>query len=176
MSLFAVISEHFGGAVKVIKPTAFADDRGFFSPAYREDEMLALGIPDKFVQDNYSLSRAGVLRGLHYQLGMAKLMRVTTGRAFMVAVDLRPNSPTRLRWFGIECSEENMLQVWAPATFARGFYAYETPTVVQYKCTAYFDTRTDSAVRWNDPAIAVNWPNSYPKLSERDKNAPFIGA
>jgi dTDP-4-dehydrorhamnose 3,5-epimerase len=176
VSLFAVINEHFGGAVKVIAPTMFPDMRGYFSPAYREDEFAALGIPDKFVQDNYSYSRANVLRGLHFQPGMGKLMRVTRGKAFMVAVDLRQDSPTYLQWHGLDVSELNMLQVWAPSTFARGFYTYSDPTVVQYKCTAYFDGALDSAIRYDDPRICVQWPKTHcPLISERDKNAPWIG-
>ncbi|MEP0762513.1 MAG: dTDP-4-dehydrorhamnose 3,5-epimerase family protein, partial [Chloroflexota bacterium] len=108
-------SEHFG-AVKVIVPGVFRDHRGYFMEAYRRDAFAALGIPDEFVQDNQSYSVRGVIRGLHFQWDapMAKLMRVTMGRAFLVAVDIRQGSPTLGQWFGIEASAEDQRQVWAP--------------------------------------------------------------
>ena len=115
-------SNHLNG-LKVIVPEVFEDDRGFFMETFRSDQFKELGLPDKFVQDNHSRSARNVARGLHFQWQppMGKLMRVTYGKAFLVAVDIRKGSPTLGKWFGIEVSAENKKQVWAPAGFARGF-------------------------------------------------------
>lgn len=174
MSLFKVVSRHFGGEVKVIAPTRFPDDRGFFGIEYRKDEFADLGIQENFVQDNFSRSKENVLRGLHFQLrpAMGKLMRVTSGQAMLVAVDIRPESPTFLKWVTTEASAENGLQVWAPAHFARGFYSYEDGTEVRYKCSGFFNAAYDKSIRWNDPIIGVKWPTDTPYLSERDQEAP----
>jgi dTDP-4-dehydrorhamnose 3,5-epimerase len=173
---FKIESEHFGGEVKVISQSIHLDHRGFFSPTFRQDKFKALGLPHNFIQDNYSYSTRNVLRGLHFQLtpAMGKLMRVTRGRAFLVAVDIRWDSPTFLQWHGIVASAQNMLQVWAPAEFARGFYAYADPTVVEYKCDEYFSEANDGAIQWNSPEIGIDWPTKIPILSERDKNAPTV--
>ncbi len=130
---FTIESVHLG-AVKVIVPTVFEDHRGYFMEAYRRDLFAEMGIPDEFVQDNQSYSVQGVIRGLHFQWDppMGKLMRVTLGRAFLVAVDIRKGSPTLGQWVGIEASAENQRQVWAPAGFARGFCALSEVAVVQY--------------------------------------------
>src|ERR1035437_290011 len=175
MHLFKVESEYFGGAVKVISPTqTFSDHRGSFSVIYRADEFKEMGIPE-FVQDNCSTSVAGVVRGLHFQLDppMGKLMRVTRGISLFVTVDIRPESPTFLQWVTTTVSEENKKQVWAPARFARGFRAL-TDIEVQYKCTNHFNADSDSAIRWDDPRIGVEWGTYSPMLSERDKNAPTV--
>ena len=174
MNLFKVESEYFGGEVKVISPTkVFSDCRGSFSVIYRADEFKEMGLPE-FVQDNCSTSVAGVVRGLHFQLDppMAKLMRVTRGKALLVAVDIRPESPTFLQWIGIEASEDNRKQLWATARFARGFSAY-TDIEVQYKCSNHFSADSDAGVRWNDPDVGVEWGIENPILSERDKVSPF---
>src|SRR5215475_15455353 len=116
-------SSHVGGDVVIIKPVVLGDDRGFFMETYRQDNFRDLGLPTEWVQDNHSRSAKGVLRGLHFQWEppMSKLMRVTSGIAFLVAVDIRKGSPTLGKWFGAEISAENKKQVWAPAGFARGF-------------------------------------------------------
>ena len=174
MSLFKVVAEHFGGAVKVIAPTRFADSRGFFAVEYREDEFQELGLPTRFVQDNFSRSAGNVLRGLHFQLrpAMGKLMRVTAGQALLVAVDIRKGSPTFLEHVVTQATAGNGLQVWAPADFARGFYSYDDGTEVRYKCTGVFDVDGDKGIAWNDPAIGIEWPSLNPQLSERDRTAP----
>ena len=176
MSLFKIQDEWFAGEVRVISTSYFPDNRGFYSVPYREDEFKALGLPTRFVQDNYSVSRANVVRGLHFQLmpAMGKLMRVTRGSAFLIAVDLRIDSPTFLEYHSIVASEKNMLQVWASSEFARGFYTYEDNTVVQYKCTGMFNAKSDSTVRWNDPQIGINWPSLDPILSIKDANAQTV--
>src|SRR6266481_2751333 len=123
--------------VVVLVPRVFQDERGFFMETYRNDEFKNLGLPDNFVQENQSYSRKAVVRGLHFQWDppMGKVMRVTRGIAFFVAVDIRRGSPTVGRWHGIEVSAANRLQVWAPPGFARGFCALTDGTEVQYRCT-----------------------------------------
>jgi dTDP-4-dehydrorhamnose 3,5-epimerase len=170
MSLFKIESEHFGGEVKVIRSTTFKDNRGFFEPVYREDEMSALGLP-RFVQDNRSVSRAGVLRGLHFQKGMGKLMSVTHGEAYMVTVDIRPESPTFLKYHTKYLADEGT-QIWASSGFARGYLILKDDTEIRYKCSGYFNADEDKAIRWNDPDIAIYWWYTKPVLSARDRTAP----
>jgi dTDP-4-dehydrorhamnose 3,5-epimerase len=159
--------------VVVLAPDVFGDQRGFFMETFRADQFRALGLPHEFLQDNQSRSQRGVVRGLHFQWDapMSKLMRVTMGAAFLVAVDIRKGSPTLGQWFGIEVSEENKKQVWAPPGFARGFCVLSESADVQYKCTAIYNPRAESGIRWNDPAIGVAWPVSEPLLSDKDRNA-----
>ena len=176
MGLFKLEAEHFGGEVKVISSQAFEDDRGFFAPSFRADEFAEIGIHDFFVQDNHSRSRKDVVRGLHFQLypPMGKLMRVSRGAAYLVAVDLRWYGPTFLQWVGVYASEENRRQLWAPAEFARGFCAMSDTTDVQYKCTGLYSQAGDMSLRWNDPEIGVAWPVVFPIVSERDRTAPTV--
>lgn len=170
-----VESRHLGEVV-VLVGTAFQDKRGFFMEAYRQDRFEQLGLPGIFVQDNHSSSRKGVIRGLHFQWEppMGKLMRVTHGAAFLVAVDLRLGSPTLGKWVGIEASAENKKQVWAPAHFARGFCALTDDAQVQYKCTGIYNPKAESAIRWDDPAIGIEWPVKEPIVSEKDRNAQTL--
>lgn len=172
---FEVVSRHFGEVV-VLTSKAFEDQRGFFMEAYREDQFRELGLPPIFVQDNHSSSKKGVLRGLHFQWEppMGKLMRVTRGAAFLVAVDLRLGSPTLGKWVGVEATPENRMQVWAPACFARGFCALADNTEVQYKCTGIYNSKAESAIRWNDPAIGILWPVKDLIISEKDRNAQTL--
>lgn len=174
--IFKIEEEHFGGAVKVISSNRFLDARGYYSVPYRKDEFAALGLPTDFVQDNYSMSVKNVVRGLHFQLypPMGKLMRVTSGSAFLVTVDLRPSSPTFLKWLGKEVSEDNGLQIWAPADFARGICSLTDNCIVQYKTTGMFDPKGDSAIRWDDPHIGIDWPVKSPIMSARDKAATTV--
>jgi dTDP-4-dehydrorhamnose 3,5-epimerase len=159
--------------VVVLRPDAFADERGVFVEAFRADRFAEMGLPVAFVQENQSRSRRGVIRGLHFQWEppMGKLMRVTRGRAFLVGVDIRKNSETLGRWFGLEVSEEDRIQVWAPAGFARGFAALEDGTDVQYKCTGTYDARHESGIRWDDARVGIRWPVKEPILSEKDRTA-----
>lgn len=159
--------------VAVIAPQVFRDERGFFVEAFRADQFRDLGLPWEFVQDNHSGSRKNVLRGLHFQWEppMGKLMRVTRGTAFLVAVDVRRGSPTVGRHFGLEVSAESRLQVWAPAGFARGFCALTDDVEVQYKCTGIYNGKAESAVRWNDSDLAIPWPIRDPIVSEKDRYA-----
>lgn len=168
-------SKHLG-EVAVVVPEVFQDSRGFFCETFRTDQFEALGLPTTFVQDNHSRSVRGVVRGLHFQWEppMGKLMRVTVGSAFLVAVDIRKGSPTLGKWVGIEASAENRRAVWAPAGFARGFCALSDATEIQYKCTGIYNNKAESAVRWNDPAIGIQWPLADVIVSDKDRQAQTL--
>lgn len=160
----------------VITPDVFQDDRGFFMECYRKDEFEKHGLPTEFVQDNHSRSARNVLRGLHFQWEppMGKLMRVTVGTAFLVAVDIRKGSPTLGKWFGLEVSAENKKQVYAPAGFARGFCVLSEAAEIQYKCTGIYSNKAESGILWNDPAIGIEWPVKDPVLSKKDEVAQTL--
>lgn len=163
-------STHLGGAVAVLVPKVLGDNRGFFMETYREDNFRDLGLPTSWVQDNHSRSAMGVLRGLHFQWQppMGKLMRVTHGAAFLVAVDIRKGSPTLGQWFGLEVSAESKKQVFAPYGFARGFCALTDECEVQYKCTGIYNSGGESGISYNDPAIGIMWPLKDVLVSEKD--------
>ncbi len=165
----SIESKHLNG-IMVLQPEVFEDERGFFLEAFRTDQFKELGLPHEFVQDNHSRSAKGVLRGLHFQWEppMGKLMRVTIGTAFLVAVDIRKGSPTLGQWFGIEVSAENKKQVYAPAGFARGFCVLSDVAEIQYKCTGIYNNKGESGILWNDPEIGVEWPVKNPTLSQKD--------
>jgi len=162
--------------VVVLVPDIFQDSRGFFMETFREDQFKAHGLPYHFVQDNHSRSAKGVVRGLHFQWEppMGKLMRVTQGSAFLVAVDIRKGSPTLGKWAGIEASAENRREVWAPAGFARGFCVLSDFAEIQYKCTGAYNNKGESGILWNDPAIGIQWPVTNAELSEKDKKAQTL--
>lgn len=163
-----------------IRPRRFEDDRGFFSETWNEQVWHEQGINDKFVQDNHSSSkRRGTLRGLHFQMppsAQAKLVRVTRGSAFDVAVDLRRGSPTFRQWKGLVLSAAEWNQLLIPEGFAHGFLTLEDDTEVQYKATAAYDPYTDRAIRFDDPEIGVEWPIETADLvlSDRDRSAPML--
>ena len=159
--------------VVVLVPDVFQDTRGFFMETFRKDEFTDNGLPTDFVQDNHSRSTRGVVRGLHFQFDppMGKLMRVTLGSAFLVAVDIRKGSPTLGQWVGVEASAENRRQVWAPAGFARGFCVLSDAAEIQYKCTGIYNNKGESGIRWDDPAIGIKWPIPDVLLSEKDRTA-----
>jgi len=168
-------SRHLGD-VAVLASEVFEDERGFFMEVYRADQYKALGLPTEFVQDNHSRSKRGVLRGLHFQWDppMGKLMRVTYGSAFLIAVDIRKGSPTLGQWFGVEVSAKDKKQVWAPAGFARGFCVVSDFAEVQYKCTGIYNPKCESGIRWNDPKIGIQWPVKEPELSGKDRQAQTL--
>jgi dTDP-4-dehydrorhamnose 3,5-epimerase len=161
------------GVLVLSHPDLFEDERGFFLEVFRADEYARIGLPTVFLQENHSRSKRGVLRGLHFQWDqpMAKLMRVTYGSAFMVAVDIRKGSPTLGQWFGTEISAQNKKQLWAQHGFARGFYVLSEFAEVQYKCTAIYNPAGEGNIRWDDPAIGIRWPGSEPVLSAKDRTA-----
>ena len=164
--------------IVVVTPRVLGDARGFFMETFRADEFRAMGLPTDFVQDNHSRSSRGVLRGLHFQWDppMGKLMRVTRGAAFLVAVDIRKGSPTLGEWFGLEVSDENKKQVWAPYGFARGFCALTDDCEVQYKCTGIYNPRAESGIYFGDPAIGIRWPidPASAVTSEKDRKAQTL--
>jgi len=164
--------------VVVVVPQVLGDSRGFFMETFRADQFKALGLPTEFVQDNHSKSSKGVLRGLHFQWEppMGKLMRVTNGAAFLVAVDIRKGSPNLGKWFGMEVSAENKKQIWAPYSFARGFCALTDDCEVQYKCTGVYNSQAESGINFADPEIGIEWPIDIATatLSEKDKKAQTL--
>jgi dTDP-4-dehydrorhamnose 3,5-epimerase len=159
--------------VRVVRPSLFPDDRGWFAEILRTDAFGALGLPTAFAQVNQSRSGRGVVRGLHFQWDppQGKLMRVVAGRAFLVALDIRPGSPTLGRHVTLEASAADPVLVWAPASFARGFAALEDGTEVEYFCTATWNGAAEGIIRWDDPALGIPWPVQAPRLSPRDAAA-----
>ena len=164
--------------VYVITPDVHEDGRGFFMETYRADAFAQADIHDVFVQDNHSRSsRRNTIRGLHFQWDkpMAKLMRVTRGSAYLVAVDIRKNSPTLGQWVGIEASGENKKQLYAPAGCARGFQTLTDECEVQYKCSALYNPGAQGSIRWNDPEVGIEWPiKDAPLLSPSSARAPLF--
>ena len=163
----------------VIEPKVFADERGFFMESFKASDFAAFGITQNFVQDNHSKSRKGVIRGLHFQrapYAQGKLVRVTHGCAWDVAVDLRKGSPTFGTWCAVELSADNHLLFWIPEGFAHGFLALEDDTELLYKCTAEYNPTSDGGIRWNDPDIGVAWPQIgvSPLLSTKDAVLPLL--
>lgn len=159
--------------VKVIRHQVFEDERGYFMEVFHRSDYETIGLPGDFLQINRSGSKYGVVRGLHfqYQPPMAKLMTVVSGRAFLVAVDIRYNSPTLGQWFGIEIAAEDRKQLWAPAGFARGFCVLSEFAEIQYFCTSNYTPSGEAGICWNDPEINIRWPVHDPIVSARDANA-----
>ena len=165
--------------VKILTPTRHGDARGFFSESWNAQRMAEAGLDYDFVQDNHSMSAAvGTLRGLHYQSpphAQAKLVRCGRGCLFDVAVDIRVGSPSYGQWVGVELSYENGKQLMIPAGFLHGFVARQPDTEIIYKCTDFYAPDCDGAVRWDDPAIGIDWGLSGdPLLSAKDADAPLL--
>ncbi|MXO91350.1 dTDP-4-dehydrorhamnose 3,5-epimerase [Pontixanthobacter aquaemixtae] len=166
--------------VLLLEPKRFGDDRGWFSESWNAQVMAGLGIETDWVQDNHSYSAdAGTLRGLHYQTpphAQDKLVRCTRGAIYDVAVDFRKGSPTFLHWIARELTAENGHQLLVPRGFLHGFQTLVPDCEVQYKCSDFYAPDCDAAVRWDDPAIAIDWPGSgEPVLSGKDTAAPLSG-
>ena len=159
--------------VRVVRPRLFPDERGWFAEILRTDQFADLGLPTAFVQVNQSRSVRDVVRGLHFQWDppQGKLMRVVSGRAFMVAADVRPGSPTLGQVVTVEASADEPLLFWAPATFARGFAALSDVAEIEYFCTAPYNPASETAVRWDDPDLGIPWPVADPVLSSKDASA-----
>jgi dTDP-4-dehydrorhamnose 3,5-epimerase len=158
--------------VFVLEPHTFADARGYFFESYNERSFAAAGIEERFVQDNQSNSKKGVLRGLHFQVEQAqgKLVRVINGEIFDVAVDLRKGSPTLGKWVGVRLSGTSRHMIWIPKGFAHGFYTLSENADVHYKVTDFYAPQYERTLVWNDPEIAIGWPlNGEPILSEKDR-------
>lgn len=155
----------------IIKPKVFADARGYFFESYNEDVFKKNGINVNFIQDNQSLSNAGVLRGLHFQtppFDQGKLVRVITGAVLDVAVDIRKNSPTYGENVTIELTEENKTMFYVPPGFAHGFLTLKDNTIFSYKCTNLYHKESEGTVLWNDKDLNINWNIAHPILSEKD--------
>ncbi|MBC7205102.1 MAG: dTDP-4-dehydrorhamnose 3,5-epimerase [Methyloversatilis sp.] len=163
----------------VLEPKVFGDARGFFMESFNARIFAEVtGLKLEFVQDNHSRSGRGVLRGLHYQVQQpqGKLVRVSQGRVFDVAVDLRRSSPTFGRWFGVELSGENHRQFWVPAGFAHGFYVLSETADFLYKTTDYYAPEHERSLAWNDPTVGVQWPlEGEPLLSAKDLAGKPLG-
>jgi dTDP-4-dehydrorhamnose 3,5-epimerase len=166
--------------VLILEPKVFGDERGFFLESFNQQAFdAAAGHHVEFVQDNHSRSQRGVLRGLHYQLpphAQGKLVRVVAGAVFDVAVDMRKAGPTFGRWVGTELSAENHRQLWIPPGFAHGFLVLSHSADFLYKTTAYYAPQAEASLRWDDPALAVDWPlhGVSPLLSAKDAAAPSL--
>ncbi len=161
----------------LVEPRVFPDDRGFFLESYKESEFAKGGLPHRFVQDNHSLSKKNVIRGLHFQRdprSQGKLVRVVRGAVWDVAVDLREASPTYKKWLGIELSAENCRMLYVPAGFAHGFISLADDTHLLYKCTEEYDAALDGGIRWDDPDIGVEWPVREPVVSDKDRVLPYL--
>ena len=177
---FECVSTEFNGVVQIV-PRCFDDDRGWFLESYRHSEFVAAGIDVQFVQDNHSCSKAGTLRGLHYQVQkpQGKLVRVVSGEVFDVAVDLRRSSPGFGRWVGEILSAENRHQLWVPGGFAHGFLVLSDVAEVVYKCSDFYSPEFERTVRWDDAEIGIEWPLSLggqPVLSTKDATAHTLEA
>lgn len=165
--------------VILIEPDVFGDERGFFMETWQRKKFAKAGIDYDFVQDNHSRSVKGTLRGLHYQIKQpqGKLVRVTSGEVFDVAVDLRKSSPTFGHWVGEYLSEDNKRMLWVPPGFAHGFFVTSPRAEFQYKCTDYYAPEHERCIRWDDEALSVGWPlaaDQKPTISEKDNNGCFL--
>jgi dTDP-4-dehydrorhamnose 3,5-epimerase len=162
--------------VVVVEPQVFGDPRGFFFEAWHAESYGAAGLPSRFVQDNVSRSARGVLRGLHLQqpYPQGKLVQVLDGEVLDVAVDVRVGSPTFGRWVGVTLSSDNQRQVYVSQGFAHGFCVLSDSALVNYKCTEFYHPEAEFTVRWDDPAIGIEWPAATPILSAKDAKAPRL--
>ncbi|MBK5284192.1 MAG: dTDP-4-dehydrorhamnose 3,5-epimerase [Bacteroidia bacterium] len=161
----------------LLKPSLYKDERGDFIETYNQKEFTRAGVTEKFVQDNQSRSKKNVLRGLHFQLApfeQGKLIRVVKGEVLDVAVDIRKYSATYLQYYAVLLSEENNYQLWIPPGFAHGFLSLKDDTVVNYKCTQFYNKNSDAGIRWNDPDIGIAWGINNPILSVKDSELPFL--
>ena len=161
----------------LVRPQVFGDDRGFFLELYKHTDFVQGGIKEHLVQDNYSKSSKGVLRGLHYQKtprAQGKLVMCLKGRIYDVAVDIRTGSSQYGKWVGAELSEENRLMLYVPPGFAHGFQVLSDTAEVMYKCTNEYSPTDDRGIIWNDPDINISWPLKDPVLSGKDRIHPFL--
>jgi len=170
-----VIEEPLPGLL-VIKPDVYKDERGFFLETWQEERYRDIGIEEDFVQDNWSRSTKGVLRGLHCQreYPQGKLVSVRRGEVFDVAVDIRPDSDTFGKWYGNQLSDQNHLQMYVPPGFAHGFCVLSDYVDFSYKCTDFYYPDDEAGIRWDDPNLNIDWPIFDPIISEKDKNLPLF--
>jgi dTDP-4-dehydrorhamnose 3,5-epimerase len=158
-----------------VESKVHGDERGFFLETYRRNVLAELGVEDEFVQDNHSRSRRGIVRGMHFQPGMAKLVRVARGAIFDVAVDVRPSSPAFGRWEAAELSDRNGQTLYVPDGFAHGFCVLSDEADVIYGCSTYYDPDTEGGFAYDDPDVGIAWPTDLDLIaSDRDRNAPRL--
>ena len=162
--------------VLLVEANVFNDERGFFMESFHASRFSQENLPEKFVQDNHSRSSYGVLRGLHYQLKhpQGKLIRVVTGRVLDVALDIRKGSPRFGQWVGVELSEDNHHQLYVPPGFAHGFCVLSERVDFLYKCTDYYAPGDEYGIAWNDPDLAIAWPDMEYVLSDKDQDFPTL--
>jgi len=161
----------------ILTPRIFSDPRGYFLETFKEKELKEAGIIQNFVQDNFSLSSKGTLRGTHFQrepMAQGKLVSVVHGAVWDVAVDLRKDSATFGRWYGIELNDENHITLYLPPGFGHAFIALKNNTKFTYKCTNYYSPEHESGVRWDDPDIDIKWPIENPLISGKDADLPLL--
>jgi dTDP-4-dehydrorhamnose 3,5-epimerase len=159
----------------IVEPVVHRDERGFFTETYRRSLLAEAGIHDDFVQDNHSRSARGIVRGIHYQPGMAKLVRCARGAILDVVVDLRRGSPTFGEWEGVRLDDENLRQFYCPDGFGHAFCVLSESADVLYRCSSYYDPETEGGVAYDDPAIGIEWPADLDLVpSERDRSAPRL--
>jgi dTDP-4-dehydrorhamnose 3,5-epimerase len=162
--------------ILVIEPDVFKDERGFFLETFHAQKYKDLGIEKNFVQDNLSFSSKGILRGLHFQHRnpQAKMVQVLLGEVFDVAVDIRRNSPTFGKWFGMMLSQENLCQMYIPEGFAHGYCVVSKTALFAYKCSDFYSPADEGGLFWSDPEIGIEWPVSNPILSKKDSKLPCL--
>ena len=170
-----IVKTHIDG-VLLIKPKVWGDPRGFFVETWQKDRYEAAGITHPFVQDNHSKSSFGILRGLHFQKKhpQGKLVSVSLGRVFDVAIDIRKESRTFGKWYGVELTQENQWQLWIEPGLAHGFVVTSDVAHFHYKCTEFYCPEDEGAIRWDDPDIGITWPMKKPTLSGKDSIAPLL--
>ena len=163
--------------IVLIKPNIIQDNRGYFLEFYHIDKFKLGGIDTTFVQDNHSKSVKNTLRGLHFQkkYPQSKLLRCIKGKIFDVAVDIRKDSPYFANWVGKELSEDNKYQLYIPEGFAHGYYVMSETAEISYKCSEIYHPEDEKSIRWDDPEIGVEWPDTEPLLSEKDRVACSFG-
>ena len=162
--------------VLIIQPNVFGDSRGFFKETFQVERYWEAGIKHKFVQDNYSRSKKGVIRGLHFQLTkpQGKLVSCSKGAVFDVAVDINPASSTYKQYVGVELTEKNHTQLWVPPGYAHGFCVLSETADFCYKATDYYDSNDEGGIIWNDPMVSIDWPITKPTLSSKDSLLPTL--
>lgn len=163
--------------VVLVTPKVFPDNRGYFMESFKASDFGRANLPVNFTQDNFSFSRKGVIRGLHYQnnpKAQGKLVSVLRGSVWDVAIDIRRNSPTFMKWVAKELDDNNHYMLYIPPGFAHGFVTLSEDVNLLYKCTNEYDAHADAGIRWNDPDIAVTWPINKPVVSEKDSALPFL--
>jgi dTDP-4-dehydrorhamnose 3,5-epimerase len=166
-----VVTTRLEGPI-LLQPTIHRDQRGFFIETYRREVLAGLGVDDEWVQDNHSRSSRGIIRGMHFQPGMAKLIRCSSGEVVDVLVDIRKGSPTFGQWEAFRLNDENLRELYCPDGFAHGFCVTSDIADVVYKCSTYYDRSAESGFAYSDPDVGIEWPDVELIPSERDASAP----